>query len=643
MPFHRSRAYRLAMAAARGGADLSVGLVVGLTTMLLLEAGLEVRLACTALAMVAGLLWRRPAVATSLVLIALAIPLLAAGGSPVNNGWDFTLVLLAVISLGAFASLPVAAAGITSVSVVVWWSIGFSTITDGVGNAIAFAVFAAMVRGVTAAAQRADVARHRAAELAATSTADVARQAVTEERRRLAADVEQVVRTAVVTIGALAQGARGADDGGYSRLHAIQEHGQHAVTELRRLLGLLRKADEAPDLIEPIDSCASPGRSARIPRGWVDAGLGAAVGAVAVADLWWGDRRAVPVTDGFAAEPSAYLEIAAIAATVSMWRRAPALGATALGGVALACTAAGMIAPDGGVWLFIAISALTWQCVARRSWTSSAAIAVLLVGTGYLAAAGDPDDVWFVAVIAGATAVPAYLTAHKSAAARTSSAASMQLESEHHIAAEAAVLGERLAIARELHDVVSHAVVVMVVQAGAAEAVISTDRVEVRRALETIELTATTTLTELDRLFELIDGNISPVARPVERTGRNVRALVDRMRTGGLTIELTMTARDDDEIHPVVYRVVQEALTNVLRHVGAARVDVIINVGTEGTAVEVVDDGPGAAPAMSRGYGLTGIAERVRQLGGTVEIGRGPAGCGFRVAARVPTQIQLRA
>lgn len=628
------------MSATDRHVDTGVALVVALSTVLLLDAPPAVRLACTVLAAAAGMSWRRPLVTVAAASAAIVLPLVTAG-EDYSQEWDVPLVLLAVISLGAFGSMPVALAGLAVLSTVVWWGEAFRA-EDGAGIALTLAAVAALARGVTAAARRAVAARRRADELAATSPADAARRAVTEERRRLAADVEQALRSAVTVIATLAREARVADDGGRAGLRAIQEHGQQAVVELRRLLGLLRQPLEPPAVTtEPTVPAGSDRR--RTVGFAADVGLAGTFGALSFVELrLFGGPGGGPLTAGSTEAPWAYLATTAAAATVLTWRRAPRIGAAMLGGIFLVGAATGVPVSPGGASVLLAITLFTWQCIALRCWTAAAALGALLVGILASSLTPNPDDVWYVLVVAAAVAVPAYVTTRRTVVAETAIEESSRLEAEHDVAAREAVRGERLVVARELHDVVSHAVVVMVVQAGAAEAVVHTDHAAVLHALDTISATAATAATELDRLFELIDGTAVPPATTVVRDGRQLRALIERMRAGGLTIDLIMTAPDDDPVEPVVYRVVQEALTNVLRHVGPTHVRVTVDAGPAATAVEVLDDGSGRTTAAPRGYGLTGISERVRQLGGTVETGPRPGGSGFRVAARVPAPTRPR-
>jgi signal transduction histidine kinase len=196
------------------------------------------------------------------------------------------------------------------------------------------------------------------------------------------------------------------------------------------------------------------------------------------------------------------------------------------------------------------------------------------------------------------------------------------------------VHAQRLTVARELHDVVSHAIVVMTLQAGAAETLLPTDPTAARAALDRVLTAGTTTLAELDHLFSALrceDGAVSSV--PVSH---DIPALVQRMRAGGLAVQLQASPQAPSD--PLAFRVVQETLTNALRHAPAATVHLTITTTEHGTTIEAVDDGPGATAGAARGYGLVGITERVEQAGGRLETGPGPNGRGFRIRARIPTR-----
>ncbi len=206
--------------------------------------------------------------------------------------------------------------------------------------------------------------------------------------------------------------------------------------------------------------------------------------------------------------------------------------------------------------------------------------------------------------------------------------------------AEEAALEERRRIARELHDVVAHSVSVMVVQAGAARAVAARDTDAARASLETVEATGREALGEMRRLLGVMRrGDEDLALAPAPGIG-NLEPLLQRARDGGLPVQLDV--RGDPVPLPAgldlaAYRVLQEALTNALRHGGAGHATVAVEYGPHELRLAVTDDGPGAAVPLTPGggHGLVGMRERVEMYGGRLDAGPRPEG-GFAVAARIP-------
>jgi signal transduction histidine kinase len=203
---------------------------------------------------------------------------------------------------------------------------------------------------------------------------------------------------------------------------------------------------------------------------------------------------------------------------------------------------------------------------------------------------------------------------------------------------------ERARITRELHDIIGHAMSVMVVQAGVAERLLGTDPERARTAVVEIGATGRRSLAEMRQLIGALRDDLGPDdAHPRDPmpTLAQLPALVARVEAAGLPVTLTLDG-DPQGLPPglelAAYRVVQEALTNCLKHAGATRA--CVNLGLEGGAllVTVVDDGRGAAvtaPEVGTGQGLVGMRERVTVYGGRLTAGPAAAG-GFRVEATFP-------
>jgi signal transduction histidine kinase len=231
-----------------------------------------------------------------------------------------------------------------------------------------------------------------------------------------------------------------------------------------------------------------------------------------------------------------------------------------------------------------------------------------------------------------------------------------ELRAARAAAEERAVFGERVRIARELHDVVAHHVSVMGIQAAAARRAMEKDTGKARSALASVEQSARTAVDELHvmlaalRASEAADtgtvytGTADPAG--VERVGverigiERVGDLAERARTAGLEIRSAVLGNPvplPASLSQTVYRIAQEAVTNTLKHASASTVDIRVRYLAREVELDVTDDGVGGPPNPGRpgGLGLVGMRERVALHGGTVEAGPRDGG-GFRVRARIP-------
>jgi len=198
---------------------------------------------------------------------------------------------------------------------------------------------------------------------------------------------------------------------------------------------------------------------------------------------------------------------------------------------------------------------------------------------------------------------------------------------------------ERLRIARELHDVTAHSLSIIAVQSGAASAVLDTDRAEARRALEAIRRTSKDALTELRSMLGVLrsaEDTDAPLA-PTPGLAR-LSELLAPLAEAGVSAELTVEG-DIADIPAVVdssaYRIVQEALTNIVRHAGPCSATVTVTRTDDDLVISVADTGAGRSAGAGEGHGLTGMRERATALGGSFEAGPGDDG-GFVVTARLP-------
>jgi signal transduction histidine kinase len=214
-----------------------------------------------------------------------------------------------------------------------------------------------------------------------------------------------------------------------------------------------------------------------------------------------------------------------------------------------------------------------------------------------------------------------------------------QLEREQQANARRAAAEEQARIAREVHDVVAHNLSVIIVQATAADAVFASDPDDAQRAVRTIGTTARQALDELRRVLGVVrTGEERSPNFPPQPSLARLDELLEQVRAAGLAVELETSGEPREltsALELSVYRIVQEALTNTLRHGDAKRATVALRFDAEAVDVEIIDDGTSTSAANGSGHGLIGMRERAAAFGGRVEAGRSAEG-GFRIAARLP-------
>ncbi|MGW1546549.1 sensor histidine kinase [Streptomyces sp. NPDC002346] len=220
-----------------------------------------------------------------------------------------------------------------------------------------------------------------------------------------------------------------------------------------------------------------------------------------------------------------------------------------------------------------------------------------------------------------------------------------QLELTHRIETEQAAVRERTRIAREMHDILSHAVSLMIVQAEAGPVAVRTAPERAEAAFDAISETGRDAMVQLRRMLGVLRENESAPDAPREPQPSlaELPALIARARGSGLEIpyEVTGPVRTLGlAVEATVHRIVQEALTNVVKHAAADMVSVQLAYGTEALTLTITDDGrgsgTGAGTGTGTGMGLIGIRERAAAHGGTAVTGPGPGGRGFRVRVTIP-------
>lgn len=289
-----------------------------------------------------------------------------------------------------------------------------------------------------------------------------------------------------------------------------------------------------------------------------------------------------------------------------------------------------------------------YTVAARRSWRWTAAGALLVTAEwtyALVSAAAVPQPLWSAlgqALMVSATATAMGTTA-RLLAQRAAELAELadRLHRQQEIVAERTVIRERMQIARELHDVVAHHMSIIAVQANLGRYVADSDPATARQTLEVIADTSHQALAEMRRLLSVLRLEAGEESLYTSAPGlRHLPSLVERMSRAGLRIELQVRgpARDlPSGLDLCVYRIVQESLTNTLKHAGRAQVGVVLDYTPATVSVRVRDDGARAAglPPDDGGHGLIGMTERVKLYHGSIITGRRPQG-GYEVIATFP-------
>jgi signal transduction histidine kinase len=222
-------------------------------------------------------------------------------------------------------------------------------------------------------------------------------------------------------------------------------------------------------------------------------------------------------------------------------------------------------------------------------------------------------------------------------------AQTIRLEMERELEAERAAAAERARIARELHDVIAHSLSVIVIQAAAARLVLDRDPAKARESLDAVEQTGRTAMVEMRRLLGVVRRDELHAAPTAPQPSlASLDGLVREIEEAGLQVDLRVEGAPralPPGVDVSAFRIVQEALTNALRHAHASRTEIKVRYLPDALEVQVLDDGQGAPPQADDdahvGHGIVGMRERVSLLRGELDVGPGADG-GFLVRARLP-------
>jgi signal transduction histidine kinase len=270
-------------------------------------------------------------------------------------------------------------------------------------------------------------------------------------------------------------------------------------------------------------------------------------------------------------------------------------------------------------------------------------LTLFVVGT--IAGGDSVEDLVFVSIICGGVWATGRMVRGRRQLAAVLADKNVLLEQEQEARALQAAAEERARIARELHDVVAHSVSVIVVQAGAERRALGDERADTREVLEAIEQTGRQALTEMRRLLGMLRKDDDELALAPQPSLEHLDLLVSQIRDAGLPVGLEVEGTPAPlpaGVDLSAYRIVQEALTNALKHAGPARARVRVRYRRDDVELEILDDGAGGEPVAangdgSGGHGLVGMRERVTLFGGDLAAGQRSDG-GYAVKARLPIE-----
>jgi signal transduction histidine kinase len=301
----------------------------------------------------------------------------------------------------------------------------------------------------------------------------------------------------------------------------------------------------------------------------------------------------------------------------------------------------GRIIPTNFIAFLAAISAAFLFGMHPERAQSLAGFAILLGVAGFVVRndpKGKPGDFLFAAIVFTIAWIVGFALGGKFREADEAKERAARAEREREERARSAVSDERARIARELHDVVGHSVSVMTVQASAVRRLLRPHQEREREALLVVERTGREALAEMRRMVGVLRRPEEAPALAPQPSLEHIGRLVEQAREAGLPVELRIEGEAVQlpaGVDLTAYRLVQEGLTNALKHARAGQAEVLVRYSDGQVELTVSDDGRGGGGGDTGGHGLVGMRERVSVYGGELEAGPRPEG-GYRLRARLP-------